>query len=199
MRYQALHEHLHARLAKCAIASMSLGLTRPPLADSTMLTLTSHYTATNAKHHRYAAANLPTARTGAGPRGAPGWRGASPGWRGRETGLARPGDRAGAVPGLGPLTVRDTTGVSSRPRHERSGYFPRCKRSEIPVGQQDGLRTRAGRHPGRDLGKGHDGRDWVSGIDPGLAGHVRLAGNVEHRNPSASDIHPRNRTPAGNV
>jgi hypothetical protein len=40
---------------------MSLGLTRPPLADSTMLTLTSHYTATNAKHHRYAATNLPTA------------------------------------------------------------------------------------------------------------------------------------------
>src|SRR5580692_7997942 len=39
---------------------MSLGLTRPPLADSTMLTLTSHYTATNAKHHRYAATNLPT-------------------------------------------------------------------------------------------------------------------------------------------
>ena len=33
----------------------------------------------------------------------------------------------------------------------------------------------------------------------GLAGHVRLARNLEHRNPSASDIHPRNRTPVGNV
>ena len=39
----------------------------------------------------------------------------------------------------------------------------------------------------------------MGGIGPGLAGHVRLAGNLEHRNPSASDIHPRNRTPVGNV
>jgi hypothetical protein len=34
---------------------------------------------------------------------------------------------------------------------------------------------------------------------PGLAGHVRLAGNLGHKNPSASDIHPRNRTRAENV
>jgi len=33
----------------------------------------------------------------------------------------------------------------------------------------------------------------------GLAGHVRLSDNLEHRNPPASDIHPRNRTRVGNV
>ena len=66
------------------------------------------------------------------------------------------------------------------PRHEWSGCPP-------------------GRCLVRDLGKDHGSRDWVSGIGPGLVGHVRLAGNLEHRNPSASDIHPRNRTPVGNV
>jgi hypothetical protein len=49
---------------------------------------------------------------------------------------------------------------------------------------------------GRDLGIVPDDRGRASRTDPGLAGHVRLAGNVAHRNPSASDIHPRNRTPA---
>src|ERR1700722_15617221 len=67
---------------------MSLGLTGPPLADSTMLALTSHYTATTANHHRYAARNLaaavPRATLGrAPPRG------------GAEPGSAWPGDQRG--------------------------------------------------------------------------------------------------------
>ena len=41
------------------------------------------------------------------------------------------------------------------------------------------------------------GRDAGDDFDPG--DHVRLAGNPRRRNPSASDIHPRNRTRAGNV
>jgi len=38
-----------------------------------------------------------------------------------------------------------------------------------------------------------------AGGDPGPAGHVGLAGHPPRTNPSASDIHPRNRTPVGNV
>jgi len=59
--------------------------------------------------------------------------------------------------------------------------------------------ARAGQRIGGDLGKGHADGNRESGSGGGLASHVRLAGNLEHRNPSASDIHPRNRTPAGNV
>src|SRR5580693_3047929 len=62
-----------------------------------------------------------------------------------------------------------------------------------------GRGAQAGRGLTRELGEGQDSRDWVSGMGPGLGGHVRLASNLKHRNPSASDIHPRNRTPAGNV
>jgi hypothetical protein len=108
---------------------MSLGLTRPPLADSMMLTLTCHYTATNAKHHRYAATNLPTAAAEDAPRAA-------------QIGAA---GRRGTAAGAG---VRET------------GYGGRTGR---------------------------------------LAGHVRLADNLDHRNPPASDIHPRNRTPVAYV
>ena len=50
-----------------------------------------------------------------------------------------------------------------------------------------------------DLGVVPEGTGRASRIDAGLAGHVRLLGNVAHRNPSASDIHPRNRTRAGYV
>src|SRR3984957_12016263 len=50
-----------------------------------------------------------------------------------------------------------------------------------------------------DLGIVSDSSGRSSLADPGLAGHFRLVGNVEHRNPSASDIHPRNRTRAGYV
>jgi hypothetical protein len=156
---------------------MSLGLTRPPLADSMMLTLTSHYTATNAKHHRYAATNLPTAADGDAPRaaqiGAIGRSVRRPGPGGRETtdvgqlGVRETGYicRAGrlgdgftsagpdvrettnvgrlGVRETGPLTVRDVSGVC-RLWHERNGCFPGCKRSETPVGRQDGPRRAGG-------------------------------------------------------
>src|SRR5271170_4705564 len=86
---------------------MSLGLTRPPLADSTMLTLTSHYTATNAKHHRYAAPNL--------PRRPP-----------EEADRARRGSgRAGA----GGRLAWAASGALDRPRHRQSVDRPRRKRS----------------------------------------------------------------------
>src|SRR6202035_4275801 len=67
---------------------MSLGLTGPPLADSTMLALTSHYTATTAKHHRYAARNLATAVPPCAARSRGGRIGAEPG-------SARPADQRG--------------------------------------------------------------------------------------------------------
>ena len=96
---------------------MSLGLTRPPLADSTMLTLTSHYTATNAKHHRYAATNLPTAPDGGAPRAAQigaagetgyGGRGGRPGDGGRGEGYGGPGRASGRRGRSAGLSVRET-------------------------------------------------------------------------------------------
>ena len=104
---------------------MSLGLTRPPLADSTMLTLTSHYTATNAKHHRYAAPNLPRRPRGKRTAHAP-----DPGERGAGGTATDAGSTAGQPePRAEPwtvrdagraLTVRDASGVLDRPRYERS-------------------------------------------------------------------------------
>ena len=43
----------------------------------------------------------------------------------------------------GPLAVRDVSGVC-RLWHERNGCFPGCKRSETPVGRQDGPRRAGG-------------------------------------------------------
>jgi hypothetical protein len=85
---------------------MSLGLTLPPIADWMMLALTSHYTATNAKHHRYAATSLRTVS------GAGGWRGRRGGERLGRGGSGRPGSgrpgsgrrgRHGAPLGKGPV------------------------------------------------------------------------------------------------
>jgi hypothetical protein len=153
---------------------MSLGLTHPPLADSTMLTLTSHYTATNAKHHRYAAAE-PADRPG------PGRLRALPGW-------VRPGDgcegpagcgaaaRRGAVrrPGGSPCGGRASGGGPlDRLRHEWGGCCAeaRVRRllSEMQViretsGTTGRAAARGGRHAACDLGKDREGRDWVSGI-----------------------------------
>ena len=50
-----------------------------------------------------------------------------------------------------------------------------------------------------DLGIVRDIRGSMTRTGPGPADHAKLAGNVEHKNPSASDIRPRNRTPAGYV
>src|SRR5579871_3086290 len=58
---------------------MSLGLTLPPIADWMMLALTSHYTATNAKHHRYAATSLRTVPRAGGRGGRRGGGGGSAG------------------------------------------------------------------------------------------------------------------------
>jgi hypothetical protein len=73
-----------------------------------------------------------------------------------------------------------------------------------PVGKDASSRRTGGRTlpdatVARDLGIVPESTGRASRTAPGLAGHVRLAGNVPHRNPSASDIHPRNRTPVGNV
>jgi hypothetical protein len=90
---------------------MSLGLTLPPIADWMMLALTSHYTATNAKHHRYAATSLRTVS------GAGGWRGERLG-RG---GSGRPGSgRPGSGMGLGWGRVR-SAGVAWGSAGEGSG------------------------------------------------------------------------------
>ena len=59
---------------------------------------------------------------------------------GAQDGPVRGTGRTGPGHEPGPVDARDMSGVFSRPRHERSGCFPRRKRSEIPVGQQDGLR-----------------------------------------------------------
>src|SRR5580658_5544109 len=64
--------------------------------------------------------------------------------------------------------------------------------------RRPGGRTGAARGAVRRPGKGR-GRGLVDGRGRGLAGHVRLAHNMGRRNPSASDIHPRNRTRVGNV
>jgi len=56
----------------------------------------------------------------------------------------------------GPLTVRHLSGVC-RLGHERGDCLPGCKKSEIPVGRQDGPRrasgTRAGPRTGQRLGR----------------------------------------------
>ena len=202
---------------------MSLGLIRPPLADSMMLTLTSHYTATNAKHHRYAATNLPTAPDARRPRGV--LRAARIGAAGRPEKSARraPGDgvrRPGWAPGdgvrragwaprragwaprrAGWAAASGGLGGRTRVKRDRLRYDGNGAGHELGPGwpRHEWSGCPPGRCLVRDLGKDHDGRDWVSGIGSGLAGHVRLGGNLEHRNPSASDIHPRNRTPVGNV
>jgi hypothetical protein len=57
----------------------------------------------------------------------------------RETGyISRAGRRE-----TGPLTVRHLSGVC-RLGHERGGCLPGCKKSEIPVGRQDGPRRASG-------------------------------------------------------
>ena len=61
----------------------------------------------------------------------------------------------------------------------------------IPAREMNRKLTRA--IMSRDLDE-RDARD-----DPGLEGHVRLPVTRVAGNPSASDIHPRNRTRAGNV
>jgi hypothetical protein len=78
-------------------------------------------------------------------------------------------------------------------------WLTRRKRSEVLVGRRGRTALRVSRQTACDLGIVTDSRGWASRADPGLAGHVRLASNLEHKNPSASDIHPRNRTPMGNV
>ena len=55
------------------------------------------------------------------------------------TDVGRPGVRE-----TGPLAVRDVSGVC-RLWHERNGCFPGCKRSETPVGRQDGPRRAGGK------------------------------------------------------
>ena len=131
--------------AKCAITTMSLGLTRPPLVlpspAPTMLTLTSHYTATNAKHHRYAARV----------------------------------SRAGPARGGAELLTRGASMTTDGPGAGRGA-------------RASGAR---GRRPGRTPpGPGGDGSPWTTPGSPSI---------LRHRNPSASDIHPRNRTRVGYV
>ena len=123
---------------------MSLGLTRPPLADSMMLTLTSHYTATNAKHHRYAATNLPAAADGDAPRaaqiGAVGRRDVGRAGRSGDDGRGTAG-----CPGDGPL---------DRPRREWSlSSVARAKR--LLAGMQE-IRDASGT-AGRAAARQRDG------------------------------------------
>ena len=114
---------------------------------------------------------------------------AGPG-RGRRVRQAGPG---GQEPG--PLTVQDVVGAAGA--------------AERLLSEMQAIRDTSGT-AGRAAARAGMVRfpvTWAKAITvvtgwaawPCLAGHVRLAGNLEHRNPSASDIHPRNRTPVGNV
>src|ERR1700722_144353 len=102
---------------------MGLGLTCPPLADSMMLTLTSHYTATNAKHHRYAAANPPDQpgrQAYTAHRSDPGTgrrRGRQPWWCGEAAGaptVVVPGGGGPAGPGVPAGGARAAPGEGTR-------------------------------------------------------------------------------------
>jgi hypothetical protein len=135
-------------------------------------------------------------RGGTAGRGAVGRPGAGDG-RG-EVGWARGGGWAG----------RRLGGLRDRPRREWSICWAEARAKGLPFREASEPRNRwdgsraaalAGRHVTRDLGKDHEARERVRSTSPDPVGHVRLAGNLEHRNPSASDIHPRNRTPVGNV
>jgi hypothetical protein len=138
----------------------------------------------------------------------------------RETPSIRCHEPSRPTPGDDPHRSRSDSGAgsrSARPRRvqERAdwsgsremgtaitripGWLTRRKRSEVLVGTTGRAALRVSRQTACDLGIVPDSRGRASRADPGLAGHVRLAGNLEHRNPSASDIHPRNRTPVGNV
>ena len=198
---------------------MSLGLPRPPLADSMMLTLTSHYTATNAKHHRYAATNppdRPRATTHTAGRSDPGagrqrgrqscWAPGVPSEPGAECAGGAGACRLDSVPGAG---AHARAGCRSVPTGVEVGRWGRREPGYLVADTTQAIRgtggttgrtaLRVSRQTACDLGIVTDSRGWASRADPGLAGHVRLASNLEHKNPSASDIHPRNRTPMGNV
>jgi hypothetical protein len=213
-----MREHIHARLAKCAIASMSLGLTRPPLADSDDVNANKSLYG-NKRETPSIRCREPADRAGrrAGPIGAARRRvhrlGSGAGDTGQrvrprysrtrrdsarpagygETRCGEPGAGAGSrgpgagsrgpARGAGAARFRRTgagrlgTAVPAGVRRDR----PRAGHSQ-PVTWAKIMMTKTGERHG-----------------PGLAGHVRLAGNLGHKNPSASDIHPRNRTRAENV